>query len=97
MIDAAVQTAGQIWLLGEHALVIAWANHEEASSTRTVFYDAIGTVNVTVEDGLEGVTVTGRDGSVIGRIAKPQGDQVDTAAGLAANIRRRVERVRKEA
>lgn len=97
LIDATVRTAGQLWLLGENALVIAWADHEEASLTRTVFYDAVGTITVTVEDGMEGVTVTGRDGLVIGRIAKPCGYQIDTAEGLASEIRRRAELARKAA
>ncbi|MCV9965042.1 hypothetical protein OIU34_24400 [Pararhizobium sp. BT-229] len=95
LIDVAVHAAGQTWLLGEAALVIAKADHKETSSTRTVFYDAIGTVTVTVEDGLEGVTVTGRDGLVIDRIAKPVGYQSDTAEVLASAIRQRAENARK--
>lgn len=95
LINAIISRAGKTWLLGEQALVIASADHAEASSTRTVFYDAIGTVTVTQEKGLEGVTVTGRDGLVIGRLAKPQGNQIGTAEGLAAAIRQRAEKARK--
>ncbi|MCZ7861249.1 hypothetical protein O9X98_07485 [Agrobacterium salinitolerans] len=97
LIDATLRVAGSTWLLGEEALVIAWANQSSASSTRAVFYDAIGTVTVTVENGLEGVTVTGRDGQFIGRLVKPKGYHSGTADGLAAEIRKRAEKSRKAA
>lgn len=97
LIYAAVQAAGQTWLLGEKALVIAKADHKDSSKTRTVFYDAIGTVTVTIVDGMEGVTVTGRDGLVIDRIAKPVGYQSDAAEALASDIRNRAEKARKAA
>lgn len=97
LIDAAVHAAGTTWLLGEQALVISKADHKNTSATRTVFYDAIGTVTVTVENGLEGVTITGRDGLVIDRIAKPVGHQSDTAEVLASALRQRAEKARKTA
>jgi hypothetical protein len=97
LVDVSAHSAGQIWLLAEQALIIASANHKEFSSTRSVFYDAIGSVAVTVEGGFEGVTVTGRDGLVIGRIAKPFGLQGDNTEAIASHIRHLVEKARKAA
>jgi MFS family permease len=63
--------AGKVWLLGQTGIVIGWADQDEFSTTRAVFYDAIGNATLTVENGLEGVTIWTRDGSFIDRIAKP--------------------------
>jgi hypothetical protein len=90
LIHHAVQVAGQTWFLSKDALITSSVDLGKKSITRTVFYDAIGTATVTVEDGFEGVTITGRDGLFIARIAKPQCDNFSTTEDFALEITRRV-------
>lgn len=97
MPDALASAATNVWLLGSQALVIAEPGEEDTPKTRTVFYDAIGTATVTVEDGLEGVTITTRDGRRIARIAEPEGDGIQAASDLVALIRKAVATARKAA
>jgi hypothetical protein len=87
MPDALAKAATNVWLFAGGALVIAEPGDGDTIKTRTIFYDAIGTATVTVENGYEGVTITARDGQTLGRIAKPEGEGVGSADDLVVLIR----------
>jgi hypothetical protein len=97
MLDALAEAATNVWLFGDQAIYIAEPAEDRTPKVRTVFYDAIGTATVTVENGVEGVTITTRDGQTIARIAKPEGRDVTSADGLVARIKQAVDKSRKVA
>jgi hypothetical protein len=83
------------WVIGSRALHIS-ASTEGRVSVSTVFYDAIGSVDVDEDDfGLDVVIIRSRDGSLISKIDAPVTSETDNARAIADAIYDRVIAARK--
>lgn len=70
-------------------------DNEHGPIVTTVFYDAIGRAKIEVEEDLEAVILTSRDGRQIARLTQPEGctlgksrDLVEKIASLASKAQK---------
>lgn len=88
-------TARKKWGIGERAVYITTTKGYETSLT-TVFYDAIGSVDIDQNDeGLDIVTLRSRDGSIISEFVNPVTSETENAKVIADAITERAASARK--
>jgi hypothetical protein len=73
---------GKCWALGGKALHLGYGD----GKARSIFFDAIGHVSVTVDDGIENVCVFGRDGVAMCSMAAPEGLSGLSPSGIATRL-----------
>jgi hypothetical protein len=81
--------AGKCWLLGEQAIEIAELGGKDGAFVTSVFYDAIGTVAITTDKGIESVALLSRSGGWLATLSSPVcvGSACGSAHQLAEAIR----------
>lgn len=88
-------TARKTWGLGERAVYISDTKENQMLLT-TVFYDAIGSVDIDQNDeGLDIVTLRSRDGSIISDFVNPVTSETENAKVIADAITERAASARK--
>jgi hypothetical protein len=89
------RTARHIWGIGDKALYIVDKEDERAKTT-TVFYDAVGTVDLDQnDDGIDVITLRSRDGSFISEFVDPVTSATSNAKVIADAITARIAAVNR--
>ncbi|MBY3432561.1 hypothetical protein HFN89_00040 [Rhizobium laguerreae] len=91
------RTARQMWGIGEKALyIVSDELVDDRTKTATVFYDAVGTVDIERnEDGIDVITLRSRDGSLISEFVDPVTSATSNAKVIVDAITERIASVKR--